>query len=87
MPCFKCKKKGIPIDCKYCNLGFCSRCIVLEIHECKGMDVKKDVELKELDKRLEFKPDKEIWNGLKMCVHTFVHDSIRKTVSPTLSCR
>ena len=59
MPCFKCKKKGIPIDCKYCNLGFCSRCIVLEIHECKGMDVKKDIELKELDKRLEFKPDKK----------------------------
>ena len=87
MPCFKCKKKGIPINCKYCNLGFCSRCIVLEIHECKGMDVKKDIELKELDKRLEFKPDKEIWNGLKMCVYTFVHDSIRKTVSPTLSCR
>ena len=45
MPCFKCKKKGIPIDCKYCGLGFCSRCIVIEIHNCKGSDLKKEQEL------------------------------------------
>jgi len=59
MPCFKCKKKGIPIDCKYCNSGFCSRCIVLEIHACKGIETKKENEIKELDKKLEFKPDKK----------------------------
>jgi len=59
MPCFKCKKKGIPIDCKYCGLGFCSRCIVIEIHQCKGSDLKKEQELKDLNKRLEFKPDKK----------------------------
>lgn len=59
MPCFKCKKRGIPIECKYCNLGFCSRCIVLEIHECKGIESKKENEIKELDKRLEFKPEKK----------------------------
>jgi predicted nucleic acid binding AN1-type Zn finger protein len=59
MPCFKCKKKGIPIDCKYCNLGFCSRCIVLEIHGCKGIETKKENEIKELDRKLEFKPDKK----------------------------
>jgi predicted nucleic acid binding AN1-type Zn finger protein len=59
MPCFKCKKKGIPIECKYCNLCFCSRCIVLETHECKGIELKKKNELKELDKRLEFKTEKK----------------------------
>ena len=59
MPCFKCKKKGIPINCKYCGLGFCSRCIVLEIHECKGINLKKEDEIKDLNKRLEFKPDKK----------------------------
>ena len=41
MPCLKCKKKGIPIPCKYCNLSFCSRCIQLEIHNCSGSDIKK----------------------------------------------
>ena len=59
MPCFKWKKKGIPIDCKYCNLGFCSRCIVLEIHDCKGVEFKKNDEIKKLEKQLEFKPDKK----------------------------
>ncbi len=59
MPCFKCKKKGIPIDCKYCGLGFCSRCIVLEIHECNGINLKKEDEIKDLNKRLEFKPDRK----------------------------
>ena len=59
MPCFKCKKKGIPIECKYCNLGFCSRCIVLETDDCKGIELKKKNELKELDKRLEFKTEKK----------------------------
>ena len=59
MPCFKCKKKGIPIECKYCNLGFCSRCIVLGTHDCKGIELKKKNELKELDKRLEFKTEKK----------------------------
>ena len=56
MPCFKCKKKGIPINCKYCNYGFCSRCIVLEIHNCEGIKHKKE---KELNNKLEFVPDKK----------------------------
>jgi len=55
----KCKKRGIPIECKYCKLGFCSRCIVLEIHECKGSDIKKEEQIKDLEKKLEFKPDKK----------------------------
>lgn len=59
MPCLKCKKRGIPIECKYCKLCFCSRCIVLEIHECKGSDIKKEEQIKDLEKKLEFKPDKK----------------------------
>jgi hypothetical protein len=47
------------IDCKYCKLGFCSRCIVLEIHNCKGVEIKKENQKKELEKKLEFKPDKK----------------------------
>lgn len=59
MPCLNCKRKGIPIDCKYCKLGFCSRCIVLEIHNCKGVEIKKENQKKELEKKLEFKPDRK----------------------------
>ena len=59
MPCFKCKKKGIPINSKYCNYDFCSRCIVLEIHNCEGIKQKKEKELKELNNKLEFVPDKK----------------------------
>ena len=59
MPCFKCKKKGIPIDCKYCGLRCCSRCIVIEKDECKGINLKKEDEIKDLNKRLEFKPDRK----------------------------
>ncbi len=59
MPCFKCKKKGIPINCKYCNYDFCSRCIILEIHNCKGIEQKKDLELNQLNKKLEFTSNKK----------------------------
>jgi predicted nucleic acid binding AN1-type Zn finger protein len=59
MPCFRCKKKGIPINCKYCNCNFCSRCIILEIHNCKGIEHKKDLELNQLNKKLEFTSDKK----------------------------
>ena len=59
MPWFKCKKKRIPINCKYCNHGFCSRCIILEIHNCEGIKQKKEKELKELNNKLEFVPDKK----------------------------
>ncbi len=55
MPCLKCKKKGIPMICKYCNLGFCSRCILLEMHDCSGAGLKKQDTLKNLKTQLEFK--------------------------------
>ena len=54
MPCLKCKKKGIPMICKYCNLGFCSRCILLEMHDCSGAELKKQDTLKNL-KRPSYK--------------------------------
>ncbi len=55
MPCLKCKKKGIPMICKYCNLGFCSRCILLEMHNCSGANLKKQDNLDKLKTQLEFK--------------------------------
>jgi hypothetical protein len=59
MPCFKCKKKGIPIPCKYCNLSFCSRCIQLEIHNCSGSDIKKQDSLEKLKCQLKFEKEKK----------------------------
>ncbi len=55
MPCLKCKKKGIPMICKYCNLGFCSKCILLEMHNCSGAELKKQDNLDKLKTQLEFK--------------------------------
>ena len=60
MPCFKCKNKGIPINCKYCNLRFCSKCIQLEIHNCSGLKLKKENSLKNLKKELKFKTSPKI---------------------------
>ncbi len=58
MPCQKCKKKcGIPIDCKYCEGSFCSKCIQLSKHDCEGSDVKKKMYLNNLEKQMAFKPD------------------------------
>ena len=56
MRCQCCKKKGIPIDCKYCTKHFCSRCINLEEHKCEGLQSWKDDYKKRLEKQLEFKP-------------------------------
>ena len=60
MPCFKCKKKGIPIICKYCNLGFCYRCIQLEIHACNGLQLKRQDSLDNLENKLKFKKEKKL---------------------------
>ena len=59
MPCFKCKKKGIPIVCKYCNLGYCYSCIQLEKHDCNGIDLKKQDSLEKLKTQLKFKKEKK----------------------------
>jgi predicted nucleic acid binding AN1-type Zn finger protein len=52
MPCDKCKRKGIPIDCNYCPGKYCARCITLEEHKCEGMDKKKEMAFKILEKKL-----------------------------------
>jgi predicted nucleic acid binding AN1-type Zn finger protein len=58
MACENCKKKcGIPINCLYCNGNFCPRCTHLERHGCRGIEIKKEKDLKELQKRNIF--DKE----------------------------
>ena len=55
MGCDLCKRKGIPIDCKYCEGHFCSRCINLEQHKCPGITDKKKDYIKKLEKQLEYK--------------------------------
>ncbi len=60
MPCFKCKKKGIPMTCKYCNLGFCYTCIQLEKHDCRGLHLKKEISLQHLKNQLKFEKNKKI---------------------------
>lgn len=52
MPCYKCKKKGLPIPCSYCNHGYCSGCIQLEIHKCEGLADKIENEKTNLEKKL-----------------------------------
>ena len=44
MRCPQCKKKAgiMTLDCKYCQTSFCTSCIALEKHECKGMDIYKN---------------------------------------------
>jgi hypothetical protein len=39
MKCNNCrKKKSILLECKYCNIAFCSACIELDIHKCKKIN-------------------------------------------------
>lgn len=58
MPCQNCKKKcGVPFKCKYCSGEFCIKCLKLEKHKCKGIEIKKIEQLKDLEKKLEYKPD------------------------------
>ena len=60
MPCGKCKKKGIPIPCKYCEGQYCSRCIQLEVHQCEGIEKSKKEHLSHLQKQLAFVPTKKV---------------------------
>lgn len=55
MKCRCCKKKvGIAVlDCKYCNLSFCSSCITLEKHNCDGLDDYIDQNKNTLEERLK----------------------------------
>ena len=60
MGCSLCKKKGIPIDCKYCLGKFCSRCINLEQHNCKGIEDYKKFHRENLQKQLAFEPKSKV---------------------------
>ncbi len=60
MGCDKCRKKGIPILCKYCSKSFCTRCIQLEIHKCDGLDDKRKLELSALSKAIDYTSPKKL---------------------------
>jgi predicted nucleic acid binding AN1-type Zn finger protein len=56
--CDNCKKKTpFPNQCPYCPGKFCIKCGHLELHKCPGIDIKKNKDLKNLEKKIEFKPD------------------------------
>jgi|UniRef100_A0A6C0CNC9 predicted nucleic acid binding AN1-type Zn finger protein len=60
MRCAWCKKKSsVPIHCKYCDGEFCTSCYNLEKHQCMGLQLKKEEDLKNLEKKLEYKPEKK----------------------------
>ena len=53
MRCNKCsKKKSILLECKYCNISFCSSCIELDIHSCENKNECRKRKLKELENDL-----------------------------------
>lgn len=61
MKCDQCKKKQglLCLECKYCDLHFCSRCIQLEAHGCAGMATKREESLHHLEKKIAFSPKKK----------------------------
>lgn len=60
MPCERCKKKGIPIKCKYCDGSYCTRCMALEIHECPGLEKKIENDRIILTKKMEYTPPRKL---------------------------
>jgi predicted nucleic acid binding AN1-type Zn finger protein len=54
MRCQHCRKKAglMALDCKHCNGKYCSSCIVLETHMCKGVLDKKIHERQLIEKSL-----------------------------------
>ena len=56
MRCTCCKKKSsVILTCNYCPHDLCVKCRGFEAHRCDGVHVKREVELKVLDKKLEYK--------------------------------
>ena len=43
--------------CKYCNGEFCMKCFRLEQHICVGVELKNKEQLKDLEKKLDYKPE------------------------------
>lgn len=54
MGCDFCKRKGIPIKCAYCPGEFCVTHTPLDAHNCPGVTMKKELQNKELEKRMTF---------------------------------
>lgn len=51
--CDQCKCKGLlKIHCKYCTGEFCTKCILLERHNCTGLEDKHNQDISNLRKRL-----------------------------------
>lgn len=53
MRCDYCKKKSIPLKCKWCENNYCSKCIMLEIHNCIHLSNCKIESIKNLQNKLE----------------------------------
>ena len=62
MKCQKCKRKcGImTIDCKYCQGKYCTTCITMETHQCKGIGEKVKDGKDLLREQLKFEPPRKI---------------------------
>lgn len=53
MRCKYCKrKKAILLECKYCNIGYCSSCIEISRHECQKSEECRKRKRDELEERL-----------------------------------
>lgn len=35
--CGLCNKKNMLMDCKYCRLNFCLKCLIPELHKCANI--------------------------------------------------
>ena len=55
MKCSHCKKKVglMTLECKYCQTSFCTSCIALEKHGCKGIDKYKTENKQMLEEKLK----------------------------------
>ena len=53
MRCKNCrKKKSILLECRYCKIEFCTRCIELENHKCKKIDECRKIKRETLETKL-----------------------------------
>ena len=53
MRCNFCKKKkSILLDCKYCKIDFCAKCIDILNHQCNNLDDCKKRKRDELENKL-----------------------------------
>ena len=44
------------MDCKNCGGQFCMRCFRLEVHNCIGIETKREEQRKELEDKLAYEP-------------------------------